>query len=100
MTREIRLPDSLPLDEMTVRAFFCFLQAMANRRAQGAARYGDRPNKKQCYMSRMRKELDAYSRDGNMEQLLNIAVYCFLESEAPENRRFHFDATVASVTRE
>lgn len=101
MTREISIPDSLVQSqgEVAVRCFFHFLQAMANRRAIGALRYG-RTQRRQKYLSRMRKELDAYARDGNMEQLLNIAVYAFLESEAPENLRFHWDATADSVTRQ
>lgn len=76
----------------------CFLQLMTNRKQVGGLRYGP-PAKKQKYLSRMKKELAAYEKTGNMEQLLNIAVYCFLESEAPENRKFHFDNTVDSVTR-
>ena len=47
----------------------------------------------------MKRELRAYIQDGNFEQLLNIAVYCFLESAAPENPKLHFDPTADSVTR-
>jgi hypothetical protein len=51
-------------------------------------------------MTRLLKEVQHYKANGNFEQLLNVAVYCFLESSAPENKKFHFDATVDSVTRE
>ena len=77
----------------------CFLRLLSNRKYVGGLRYGP-PRKKQKYLTRMKKELKAYEVSGNMEQLLNIAVYCFLESEAPENKKFHFDNTVDSVTRE
>lgn len=50
-------------------------------------------------MSRLAKELAAYKKTGNMEQLINIANYAILEAMAPENPRFHFDAGVDSVTR-
>jgi hypothetical protein len=99
MTIELKIPDSIPLDPRVTVAFKGFLQAVVNRRCVGALRYGDTPQKRQRYMSRLFKEAACYNREGNFEQLLNIAVYCFLESEAPENPRFHFDPTAASATR-
>lgn len=98
MNLPIRIPDSLavPIDE--VAAFGAFLQQMTNRRAQGYARYGVIA-RRQKYMSRMKKEIEAYVSSGNHEQLLNIAVYAFLESYAPENRKYHFNPDVDSVTR-
>lgn len=81
-----------------VSSFAKFLQMMSNRRAVGGERYG--PIKVSAgYLTRLKKELKAYEKTGNMEQLLNIAVYAFLESYAPENPKFHFDNTVKSVTR-
>lgn len=98
-----------------------FLQAMTNRYCQGACRYG-KPDRRQEYARRLFLELETYigifnvftntskkldawwkknkrDKSGNFEQLLNIAVYCFLESEAPQHPRFHFDNGVESVTR-
>ena len=99
MILELYIPDSIKLDGRTTVNFRAFLQAMVNRRAVGALRYGDKPSHRQRYMSRMHREIDHYRKDGNFEQLLNIAVYAFLESEAPENSKLHFDPTAASVTR-
>lgn len=71
---------------------------MANRLAVGEFRYGS-PNRRQKYMSRLEKELEAYKESGNREQLINIANYAILESIAPEHPQAHFDNTVASATR-
>ncbi len=99
MIIELKIPDSIPLDpQVTVEMRF-FLQAFVNRRGVGALRYGDKPRAKQRYMSRLRKELASYIREGNAEQLMNIAVYAFLESVAPENKKIHWDVTAESVTR-
>lgn len=75
-----------------------FLQQMINRIGFGYFRYGG-PDKKQHYMTRMELELKAYKKTGNRESLINLANYAFLESLTPENPKFHFDNTVASVTR-
>lgn len=99
MTLELHIPDSIPLDARTTCEFRAFLQAVVNRRSVGALRYGDRPVRRQRYMTRLSKELRAYRRDGNAEQLMNIVVYAFLESVAPENKKLHWDATAESVTR-
>ncbi len=96
---ELRAPGSIPLDPQTTGEFRAFLQQVVNRRCVGALRYGDRPKKKQRYMTRLSKELKAYRKDGNIEQLLNIAVYAFLESVAPENPKIHWNAAADSVTR-
>lgn len=96
----LKVPDSIPLDDRTTIDFVAFLQAVVNRRCVGALRYGDRPDKLQRYMRRMTLELRRYRETGNFEQLLNIAVYCFLESQAPQNGKFHFDPSAASATRE
>ena len=100
MTIELFIPDSLKLDEQTTVEFKAFLQAVVNRRCVGVLRYGDKSVRKKKYMTRLLKEVQHYKANGNFEQLLNVAVYCFLESSAPENKKFHFDATVDSVTRE
>ena len=104
MEMTIRIPDSLVRgDESGHHNFHGFLQAVANRRTVGSfrydAKYGFRPSKRQRYLTRLRKELRTYSRTGNFENLLNVAVYCFLESEAPQNKRFHFAPEAASATR-
>lgn len=75
-----------------------FIQKMVNRRIQGQCRYGT-PKVEQKYLTRMKKELKAYQKTGNGEQLLNIANYALLEFYYPENQRFHFDANAKSVTR-
>ncbi len=75
-----------------------FLQRMLNRLIQGYVRYGA-AKEEQRYMTRLIMEVKAYKKSGNVEQLYNIANYALLESIAPENKRFHFDASVESVTR-
>lgn len=99
MKIELNVPDSIPLDPKVTREMQAFLQAFVNRRCVGALRYGDRPQRRQKYMSRLEREVAAYRASGNFEQLLNVAVYCFLESVAPENRKLHWDAAVESITR-
>ena len=99
MTIELNIPDSIHSDPYVIVEFKAFLQQVVNRKCVGALRYGDKPNRRKQYMSRLKKELEVYKKTGNFEQLLNIAVYAFLESAAPENRKFHFDATVESATR-
>jgi hypothetical protein len=75
-----------------------FMQLMLNRLIVGQLRYGD-VNSSQNYLARLRAELSAYTRSGNAEQLINIANYAFLESQAPQNKKFHFDNTAGSATR-
>lgn len=99
MEHTIWTSDLLKLNKDVTRAFIQFCQEMANRRGQGAARYGDIPTTKQKFLSRLKKELKVYEAEGNKEQLLNIAVYCFLESYAPQNKKYHFDPTRKSATR-
>ena len=94
----IVIPDSLALPSSEMTLFKRFLQEMTNRRGVGYLRYGPNRHSK-GYMTRMKTELEHYKRTGNHEQLLNIAVYAFLESHCPENEKYHFDNTVASVTR-
>jgi len=94
----IVIPDSLALPAPEMVAFKRFLQQMTNRRGVGYLRYGPNRHSK-GYMTRLKTELDVYKRTGNHEQLLNIAVYAFLESHSPENEKYHFNATVDSVTR-
>lgn len=99
MKLELEIPDNVRLDERTLCEFRAFLQGMVNRRVVGALRYGDKPNRKQRYMSRLGREFKAYRKGGNFENLLNVANYAFLESAAPENRKLHFDPSAASATR-
>ena len=98
MKLEISIPDSLAVPAVEMHHFKIFLQRMANRRAQGWTRYG-KINQRQKYMSRLITEAQAYKKSGNQEQLLNIAVYAFLESYAPENSKAHFNPETDSVTR-
>jgi hypothetical protein len=99
MVFEVRFPDSVQLDSRSLVEYKFFLQAMANRRVVGGIRYGDKPKSKQKYMTRLGKELKAYRATGNVEHLINIANYAFLESVAPEHKHQHWDASVESVTR-
>lgn len=99
MTLEIWIPDSVDLDAQTTVNFKAFLQLMAYRRVVGSIRYGDKPDSRQKYLTRLKKELKAYEKTGNFEQLLNIAVYCFLEGNAPQHPNLHFDPNAISVTR-
>ncbi len=75
-----------------------FLQRMINRMVQGYVRYGE-AKVEQRYMTRLIMEVKAYRKSGNAEQLYNIANYALLESIAPENKKFHFDGSVDSITR-
>ncbi len=99
MKLEIEIPDSVRLDAGTLRLFRAFMQGMANRRAVGALRYGDKPIAKQKYLSRLEREIKAYRKCGNFEHLLNVANYAFLEGVAPENKKLYFDPNAESVTR-
>lgn len=87
-----------PCTTRQYRSFAKFVQLMANRLIQGAYRYGD-PQRRQRYMSRLKLEVETYERTGNAESLTNIANYAWLENEAPENDKYHFDNTVESATR-
>ena len=101
MTRPITVIMTTTMEEVPIHSFFHFLQEMANRRTVGSNRYEKHghPIRRQRYMTRLKRELEAYERDGNHEQLLNIAVYAFLESYAPENHKYHFNPEADSVTR-
>jgi hypothetical protein len=80
------------------REFSQFLQRMAARRDQGYATYRSPPPGRN-FCSGLERELRAYKRTGNQEQLINIAVYAFCESVCPEREETHFDPHVGSVTR-
>jgi hypothetical protein len=94
----IDVPQNLTA-ELDLGSFKMFAQSMLNRLVVGGLRYGS-PKKSQKYMSRMIKEVEAYKRSGNAEQLLNIANYCVLEWIAPEHSKHHFNPNVKSATRE
>lgn len=93
---ELLWTDSVP--KTLKLAYKQFLQKMANRICVGHFQYGA-PDRKKMYMTRIEKELAAYKKTGNQEHLINIANYCFLETECPENWLNHFDHSVPSVTR-
>jgi hypothetical protein len=94
----LKQPEDPPPLEKEQVDFQFFLQRMVNRRYVGKLRYG-RIESKQKYLTKLKKELHAYEQTGNAEQLLNIAVYAYLEWYAPENKKYHFDNTVDSVAR-
>lgn len=100
MLEIIRLecPDSIELKNNKKQIFKMFAQTMLNRLFVGEVRYGP-GNRRQKYFTRMKKELKAYEKTGNAEQLINIANYCVLEWIAPEHPKHHFDPTAESVTR-
>lgn len=79
-------------------SFQKFLTRMSMRVAQGHARYGA-PDQKKLYLKRIKLEVLAYTKTGNSEHLFNIANYCWLESEKPQNPKFHLDTSVGSATR-
>jgi hypothetical protein len=89
-SEKLKLPNEKKFQE--------FVQKQANRLMQGFCRYGG-PDKRQKYLTRLKLEVKAYERTGNAEHLINIANYAHLEEFAPENKKFHFDNTVDSVTR-
>lgn len=78
--------------------FRIFAQGMANRLMAGDARYGA-PKASQMYFSRLKEEVKAYNRSGNIEHLRNIANYAFLESMCPEHSKSHDNAAAESATR-
>lgn len=94
----LRVVDSIQLAAREVSALKRFMQAMLNRFTVGSLRYGT-PAVKKKYMTRLAMELTAYRKTGNIEHLRNIAVYAFLESYAPENKRFHDNPFADSATR-
>lgn len=98
MILDIFSSDRAKIPASETAKFKDFLQKLSNRRGVGWLRYGP-IRVEQKYMSRLAAELKAYQKTGNAEQLYNIAVYAFLESVAPENRRFHFNQNAESVTR-
>lgn len=83
--------------------FIEFVQHQANRLAFGYPRYearnGGRPSKKQNYLTRLEKELKKYKKNGNREHLLNISNYAWLESQAPQNPKYHWDVSEISASR-
>lgn len=95
-------PLNTPNRENQYYALKQFLQEVVDALAVGALRYEKMglPCSRKRYMTRMRLELEHYEKTGNRMQLINLFAYTFLESYAPENKRFHFDNTVDSVTRE
>ena len=97
MTIEIHWVEKLS-SNVRRKPYYDFVQRMANRLCQGALRYGN-VSKDHNYLTRLVMELKAYKKTGNVEHLYNIANYAVLETIAPEHNKFHFDATVESVTR-
>lgn len=91
-------PVNLEVPSYLEGIFEDFTQHQINRLVQGAARYGE-PNRRRRYASRMEKEVAAYMKTGNAEQLYNIANYAVLEMLCPQHPNHHYDATVESVTR-
>ena len=95
---EIFWSQSLKITQRAVSQFQWFIQRMANRIMQGQARYGE-PKPGHQWMKRARLELSAYSKSGNAEHLLNAANYCYLESLAPEHKKYHFNNEIESASR-
>lgn len=95
----IRSVDSVQMPREQDLSFTRFLQQMLNRRTVGILRYGAETSRRKRYMTRLKVELEAYQKTGNLEQLINIAVYAWLESFAPENKNFHHNPLAESATR-
>lgn len=101
MTITLNVPESLEsLFSPEINEYQWFLQACLNRLMVGGLRYGIIPMRNELYLKQITLELKAYRRNGNFEHLINAANYCYLESRAPQNKKFHFDPTAASATRE
>ncbi len=98
MKIEIFWTDRIKCTPPKPERFAEFAQRMANRLAFGEARYGA-ADARQKYLTRLKLEIKAYERTGNVEHLYNVANYAVLETIAPENRKFRFDGTVGSATR-
>ena len=75
-----------------------FMNKMIRRLVMGHLRYGA-PQTSKKYLTRIELELKAYKRTGNAEHLINIANYCWLEDECPQNSKYHYNTNVDSVTR-
>ena len=95
MTFEISWVSKLNIPHLP---FARFLQKMANRICVGHIQYGP-PNRAKRYLTRLKSEVRAYQKTGNVEYLYNIANYAFLESIAPEHEKHHENNFVPSVTR-
>jgi hypothetical protein len=89
---------SLTVSREKVQWFKAFVQSQWNRMEVGDLRYGP-ANKKQKYLTRLKKEIKTYEKTGNAEMLFNAANYCILEFMTPEHPNHHFNNTVKSVTR-
>jgi hypothetical protein len=97
MEGKVFLPESArQIDD--VWDFLVYLNRQAARWFQGNCRYGT-PRRSKRYLSRLKAEIAAYESTGNAEHLFNASNYAYLESRAPENRKYHFDPTVESATR-
>lgn len=98
MKLEIWVSDKIGCDRL--KEFERFLQDMASCRDQGYCRYG-KVNRNKEYMDRLSDELRAYRKrsGGNRAQLLNLAVYAFLESIEPQHKGFHYDPEAKTVNR-
>lgn len=99
MIIEIFWSDKIKRTSPDDKQFKFFVQEIAYRLMQGFCRYGA-AKKEQRYMTRLQMELKNYKKTGNSESLYNIANYCLLEILAPENKKFHFNSTADSVTRD
>jgi hypothetical protein len=95
MPIQFHLPEDFPAP---TGEFHAFVQAQINRYVQGHFRYG-LPKKSKKYLSKLKAELKAYIETGNIEHLINVAVYAGLEIQQPQNQKQHFNAYAKSVTR-
>lgn len=98
----ITTPDRDGIHQDTAAHYRMWLQAMASRRWVGELRYekGRGPIRRQKYLTRLKREVEAYEKTGNVEHLINVANYAFLENEKPERPGgCHWDAMVESVAR-
>ena len=85
--------------DYTVTALEEFFSAQTKRLVTGYCRYQRITLSQKKYLTRLCTELSAYRKTGNREHLFNIANYAFLESQHPENKKFHWNSEVASATR-
>lgn len=92
----IRLPESLKVPN--IGSWTRFIQTLTDYMVVGHVRYGA-PMVRKGYLDRLEKEIKAYKKTGNKVHLINAAVYCWLEGEAPQHELAHLDEYVDSVTR-
>lgn len=93
---EIKWPKNIPFSYK--ETFKQFLTQMCSRVIVGELRYG-KPHVLKDYFSKLQTEGRAYKRTGNIEHLINIANYAYLEANWPSHPNTHLNTTAKSAYR-